>query len=120
MTTLTNTVVNIVPATTVFTVTVTEIYGVTIRAKEKREDASAPTDPPLLRRNVLLNSIAAVVTDAIGGTAASSANMLAGTAKASIDAGLSSACSCLNYQPLSTFTVTYTDLPYVRQRELCF
>ena len=101
-----------------FTVTATEI--VAVGAKEKMEDVPAPTDPPLLRRNVLLNSIAAVVTDAIGGAVASSADMPAGTAKASIDVGLSSACSCLNYQPLSTFTVTYTDLPYVRQKELCF
>ena len=99
-----------------FTVTATEIYSVAIGAKEKREVTPAPTDPPLLRRNVLLNGIAAVVTDVISGTVASSADMPAGIAKASIDAGLSSACSCLNCQPLSTFTVTYTDLPYVRQK----
>ncbi|OCL12339.1 hypothetical protein AOQ84DRAFT_227837 [Glonium stellatum] len=110
--TLTDTVVNTIRTTTVITVTATEAYGMAMLAKEKRGAAPAPTQPPLIRRNALLNGIAAVVTHAISGTVASSADMPAGTAKASIDAGLSSACSCLDYQPLSTFTVTYTDLPY--------
>ncbi|OCK76575.1 hypothetical protein K432DRAFT_428625 [Lepidopterella palustris CBS 459.81] len=103
-----STVFNTVRTTTVSTVTKTAVSTLEL---QKRAESPSPT-PRNVNRAALVNIMAAIVTAAISGVAVS-AGVPTGSDKASIEAGLSSACSCLNVDPTSTVTMTNTAPPII-------